>query len=287
MNNLIKLYYSANNINFGDQLSRYLIEKITGKYTSPAKSSDNGKLVAIGSLLTSRVLLSKSIIWGTGTLTKASITKWPKSIFPINRCAKDIGRFIFNYTKQPCSIKAVRGPLTRKQIKSFGYDCPEIYGDPAILLPQFYNPIEIRKKHKTGLILHSQHELILDKNFLENLDIHVIPIKRKTNSDIEAFIDEICSCSYIFSSSLHGLITAIAYEIPCQWLRIHKRSIHADEEYKFYDFFSGANIPPFRGITLENLSYSQLNLLNASKTEFRHLPKDLSRLLLNNFPDKL
>ena len=52
-------------------------------------------------------------------------------------------------------------------------------------------------------------------------------------------IDKICSCRYIISSSLHGLILSDAYGIPNLWIRISDRVKGGD--CKFLDYFSGVN----------------------------------------------
>ena len=54
----------------------------------------------------------------------------------------------------PHKVLAVRGPLTRKYLVSQGVECPEIYGDPALLLPKFYSPPIVDKKYSIGIILH-------------------------------------------------------------------------------------------------------------------------------------
>lgn len=43
--------------------------------------------------------------------------------------------------KNVLDIRSVRGPVTRNILMDLGYDVPSVYGDPAILLPLFYNPI--------------------------------------------------------------------------------------------------------------------------------------------------
>ena len=47
-------------------------------------------------------------------------------------------------------------------------------------------------------------------------------------------INEILSCERIVSSSLHGLITAQSYDIPCFWF---KQNYIPGDDIKFYDYF--------------------------------------------------
>ena len=109
--------------------------------------------------------------------------------------------------------RAVRGPLTRAMILHNGGKCPDIYGDPALLLPRFYRP-KRDKKFKVGLVRHYVH---LDVPVILGDGATEIPIKRCGYDGIERFIDEILECEVILSSSLHGIIAANAYGIPALW----------------------------------------------------------------------
>lgn len=222
----------------GDELSPYLIEKITGiKADYIQQREHSAKLVAIGSLLSDKLLRSGSVIWGTGTLFETSFGQKNKPVkwFPLNRKIKSF----FSTNKSP-DIRAVRGPVTRNLLIKNGYKCPEIYGDPAILLPDYYRPKQVQK-YRMGLILHQTHSNIrVDRAALANENTVLISINRYGFKEIEQFVDEVYACERIFSTSLHGVIVAQAYGIPAQWIRINNKPIHDDEDMKFKDYFLGA-----------------------------------------------
>lgn len=60
----------------------------------------------------------------------------------------------------------------------------------------------------------------------------------------QKWIDELCSCDCVISSSLHGLIIAEAYGIPTLWVKFSDE-INGDD-FKFYDYYAsiGLSVPP-------------------------------------------
>ena len=114
--------------NFGDMLTPYLIQKITGEYPELVNEhSVRTYYVVCGSIM--RKINRKAIVWGAGIMKKDDAVKRPEKVF------------------------AVRGPLTRQRLLDLGYLCPETYGDPALLLPLFYNP-PTTKQYEIGIIPH-------------------------------------------------------------------------------------------------------------------------------------
>ena len=141
-------------------------------------------------------------------------------------------------TIKPQRVHAVRGPLTRKKLLEQGVECPEVYGDPALLISRHYMP-NVKKKYSIGFIPHRSN---LDT--IENFTVDGTPLSRRndilvidlTNYDKWTdIIDQICSCENIISSSLHGLIMAEAYKIPNVWIEFGKPLIGG--HFKFHDFF--------------------------------------------------
>ena len=140
---------------------------------------------------------------------------------------------------KPKKVYAVRGPLTRKVLLEQGVDCPEIYGDPALLVSKYYQP-EVKKKYKYGFIAHVsnldkvEHFLLDDMPIKDREDTLIIDLSKYDKwTDIP---DQICSCESIISSSLHGLIMAEAYNIPNVWIEFGKPLIGG--HFKFHDFFT-------------------------------------------------
>lgn len=199
--------------NFGDALNPILLNKITNKKILWVNRNyyNRSYLMCIGSIL--QKANSNTLVWGSGFISEDSILN-----------------------EKPKKICAVRGPKTRNKLISLGIDCPEVYGDPALLMPKFYNP-KIKKKYKLGIIPHyvDQDNEKLDK-FKENNEIIIIDIKMKNHLK---FIDLVLSCDKVVSSSLHGVIIADAYNIPSIWIEFSNKV--KGNGFKFFDYFESVN----------------------------------------------
>lgn len=242
---LLRFYDSKKKYsNWGDDLNVYFIELLCNKLVIPAETLliPCLKYSFIGSNLP-WVLNHKTIIWGSGIINTA--LKMNK-----NKVEK---------------VYAVRGPITRDYLINNGVDCPEVYGDPALLLPLYYKPKDVVKKHKVGIVPH--HMDFDNKEELYALlgdDCHIINMI--TYDKWTNVIDEICSCEYILSSSLHGLIVADAYGVKnlfCEF--VHH---HANQD-KFEDYFLSVKRPVvspikydgnFKVEEVEHLFNSQINI---------------------------
>lgn len=187
--------------NFGDELSRIVVKKLSGKNVERSKGSQK-KLLAIGSIL--HFANSGDVIWGAGINGKISLS---------------------SHKFKHLDVRCVRGPLTRKYLMTKGIFCPKIYGDPALLLPRLYPELK-RKPQIPFIVIPNLNEIDAYKN-VPNL---VLP-----NQDPFIVIKEILKAKLVISSSLHGLIVAEAFGIPAQLIRIKpKESI-----FKYADYYMG------------------------------------------------
>lgn len=209
----IRLKYANNN--FGDDINIPILHALTGKksvvmHSTYCRSSRN--ILCIGSIV-ENFTNAKSIIWGSGAISGEKPLK-----------------------EKPLKVCAVRGPLTQKYLMRNGVECPEIYGDPALLLPLIYNP-KAEKRYKIGIIPHYS-ELNLP-HVTSFVDTHpeVRIIKLRDYKSWEDVIDQIFSCEFIISSSLHGLIVSDAYGIPNIWAQFSDKVEGGD--YKYKDYFAG------------------------------------------------
>ena len=139
---------------------------------------------------------------------------------------------------KPKRVYAVRGPLTRKKLLDEGVECPQIYGDPALLIPLYYRPNK-QRCYKYGIISHVSNQAFVanlrlkGKRISECAEVRIINLGKYTHwHDI---IDQVCECESILSSSLHGLIVAEAYHVPNVWIEFGKPLIGG--HFKFHDFF--------------------------------------------------
>ncbi|MDG1729357.1 MAG: polysaccharide pyruvyl transferase family protein [Algibacter sp.] len=216
--------------NYGDVLGKYLVEKISGKkvaFSHPKKFSIldffQPIYVTAGSILAH--INKKCVVWGSGVIKNNQLVK-------------------------PAKFLAVRGPETRRILMNQGYVVPEIFGDPALLLPNYYNP-KIDKKYQLGIIPHYvDFEFV--KNNINHLD-NVLVIDLMTNN-IEQTTDSILQCKQIVSSSLHGIIVSHAYQIPALWIKFSDKLF--GDDIKFKDYFKSVAITSYKPIGMEVLADS-------------------------------
>lgn len=211
---------NVRNANWGDDLNWYFLKEISKRPIALYNKLS----------LAFRLKLKNYLVIGStiDMLCKENTEVWGAGLIYGDR----------KLTINPKKIYAVRGPLTRQALIKQGIECPEVYGDPALLLPLYYKPTPA-KKYKYGLIPHVANlalvsNISLDgKPIREREDVLIIDLSRYDKwTDI---IDQINSCENIISNSLHGLIVAEAYKIPNLWVEFGSALIGG--HFKFHDFF--------------------------------------------------
>jgi pyruvyltransferase len=232
--------------NWGDALNPVLVELLSGCKVQHLDGFFHDRFLVIGSIL--GAANGRAQVWGSGFIHEGeSVMEPPRAIF------------------------AVRGPLSRAALLKAGIDCPEVYGDPALLLPRFFNP-EVPKQFDVGIIPHA-------------VDKHLPWIQKQRNApgilviDVEGgtweFIRAVKSCKAILSSSLHGLICADAYGVPNAWIRLSDDLIGGGFKFRDYRLSIGAGEPTPISVTAD----TPLDAL-APMAEFHELKIDLCKLLL-------
>lgn len=223
--------------NWGDDLNYYFLRELTElpivmyHNFKVAKWFHLNNYLCIGTLLDAvNYSNEQTIVWGSGVSGQERSFVLPENIM------------------------AVRGPKTKEFCDKYGVQCPELYGDPALLLPLVYQPRrgvqrsisascvqEVQKAtFRLGIIPHVvdlHHpviEEIREKHADEILIIDLAHYKKWTD-----VIDQICSCERILSSSLHGLIVSDAYQVPSCWIELTGNI--SGGYFKYYDYASSVN----------------------------------------------
>jgi pyruvyltransferase len=211
--NLIYFKDKSVNGNFGDELSKFITTQLINKdkYELVFNTANVPlNIVCIGSYI--HMAKDDTFIFGSGVRT------------PDNREG--------GHRYKNLNICSVRGPLSREFLMNVKkIYVPEIYGDPALLLPKFYQPVIIDNlKDKIGIVPHKSNY----SNYINNIDTSKYYLINPTDK-WENVINYMCSCKAIISSSLHGLICADAYNIPNLWLDEYKLQ---EGDFKFKDYFA-------------------------------------------------
>lgn len=195
--------------NFGDHLSKIIVEKIVGRPVQlcPLKSP-NKTLFAAGSIL--HYARNGDTVWGSG--------------FRENPMGEN--RF------QKIDVRAVRGPRTRAYLLEKGIPCPEVYGDPAILMGTLFPEFRKEKKIYDYIIIPNIAEIKAFEGY-KNVVIPTLPW--------EEIVQKINQSRFVIASSLHGIIVAESYGVPARLLKM----TWLEPLLKYQDYYESTGRPAF------------------------------------------
>lgn len=203
--------------NVGDYLSPLVVQRILDRYGRRIldKRPAAGRLLAIGSVL--HHARDGDVVWGAGVNGKV-----PEE----------------NHRFRHLDVRAVRGPLTRAFLIDRGIDCPEVYGDPAFLLPALFP--ELRRPaaaHTDYLVIPHLNDrpaawtAQVDRGRLLWPTVHW-----------KRFIRRILGSRLVLSASLHGVIVAEAFGIPARVVRLTE----SESPFKYTDYYLGTGRADYR-----------------------------------------
>lgn len=199
--------------NFGDDLSRVIVSKIIGREVSYGPLESNQKLLlAVGSII--HFARDGDVIWGSG--------------FRENPMHEN--KF------QHLDVRAVRGPKTREFLLKMGVPCPEVYGDPALLMSHLFPE-------------YNRQEPIYDYIIIPNIgEINCfIPYKNVVlpTQPWHEILNQILKAKLVIASSLHGIILAESFGVPVRLLKM----TWIEPMLKYQDYYESTGRPQFKYAT--------------------------------------
>lgn len=209
----------AEPVNFGDWIGPFIYEARCGVpplYHRLTRKTGGAAFVTVGSIMAHIQRDDAAIVWGAGIISR------------LDRVAR------------PREIRAVRGPLTRGHCLELGYGCPDVFGDPAILLPEYLDLPGADPRYDLGVVPHfvNYEEAVSLYGTREN--VRVVDVR----GSVSQVVAGIRSCRATVSSSLHGLIVSHIYGLPSAWVKF--TGLLKGDDVKFHDYYlaGGVSEPP-------------------------------------------
>jgi pyruvyltransferase len=204
---------SSQGANFGDDLSHVIVEKMINQPVKHRSLNSNRKiLLAAGSIL--HYARDGDVIWGSGFREDPSAE---------NR---------FTYL----DVKAVRGPRTRDFLLQKGVNCPEVYGDPAVLMSFLFPEFKREEPTYDYIIIPNIGEMECFQSY-KNVVLPTLPW--------EVIVQKMMQSKLVISSSLHGIIVAESFGVPARLLKM----TWIESLLKYQDYYESTGRPDFKYAT--------------------------------------
>lgn len=206
---LIPLRRAVNN--FGDLLGPEIVRRLAARSIDTRRwEQAHGRMLAVGSILS--LARPGDVVWGIGVNGK-SLDK--------------------HYALGDISFRAVRGPLTREFVLQHGGNCPEVFGDPGLLVPFLWSEEELAAPSSGVTIVPNLNDLKL-------YDLTDPRVLLPTNPLMDC-LARIRNSQFVVGSSLHGIIVAEAFGIPARLI-----SSGVEPDFKYLDYYRGSGRSGFR-----------------------------------------
>lgn len=190
--------------NFGDLLGPRIVERLA---PAVGDHSEFRSLLSVGSVM--QFAAPGDVVWGSGVNAKLRLRRTnPRRTF---------------------DVRAVRGRLSGLALAAEGSTVPEVFGDPALLLPEVFpetNAWATAGQKRRGVVI------VPNVN-----DFDAFPASADVVSptgEAWSVIRQLLSAELVVGSSLHAIIVAEAYGIPARAVRSASESI-----VKYVDYYSG------------------------------------------------
>lgn len=212
----VELYFwrpDDGRLNFGDYLSQVVVDAAAASHGLRLSQEvpQHRRMVAVGSIL--HLTKPGDVVWGSGINGRKG-QELPGS--------------------NDLDVRAVRGPYTHDVLRRQGIAVPEVFGDPAILLPKLLKgALRPGKSIDVGFV-PNLHDLGLETDLA---GAELINPFLSWNRCIEAII----GARLIVASSLHGLIIAEAFGIPARYVRLSE----GENLFKYRDYYAGSGRDEF------------------------------------------
>lgn len=194
--------------NFGDHLAKVIVTKVLADHGHLIEEQvrQPRQLLSVGSVL--HFAEDGAVVWGSGVNGK------------VMRAA--------DHRYRRLDVRAVRGPKTRAFLMDKGIAVPEVYGDPALLLPHLFPGRFARDVQRAVAVVPNLHDLqTLQQEGVADL---VSPLDGWNRC-----IEQILQAELVVSSSLHGIIIAEAYGVPARYVRFSE----VENPFKYDDYMQG------------------------------------------------
>lgn len=192
--------------NFGDHLARIVTAQMLARrgHALEEEVPAPRRLLTIGSVL--HFAGEGDTVWGTGVNGKVDT---------------DLHRF------SRLDVRAVRGPMTAEFLRRRGVACPDVFGDPALLIGSIFAGRFRAAPTRDHVVVPNLHDLPL----VQGRDDVVSPLLGWNR-----VVTAIASARLVLSSSLHGLVIADALGIPSRYVRLSE----TEDLFKYRDYALGA-----------------------------------------------